>query len=71
MLQSVLGIGIDAVEGQIVLAHPVLPDGLNEILVRGLTVGEASVDFTVRRHGGAVSVSVDRREGKIDLVIRS
>lgn len=71
MLQSVLGIGIDAVEGQIVLAHPVLPDGLNEIMVRGLSVGEASVDFTVRRHGGSVSVSVDRREGKIDLVIRS
>ncbi|HEX6639053.1 MAG TPA: glycogen debranching N-terminal domain-containing protein [Steroidobacteraceae bacterium] len=71
MLQSVLGIGIDALDGQIVLAHPVLPDGLNEIMVRGLAVGEASVDFTVRRHGGSVSVSVDRREGKIDLVIRS
>lgn len=71
MLQSVLGLGIDAVEGQIVLAHPVLPNGLNEITVRSLTVGEASVDFTVRRHGGAVSVSVDRREGKIELVIRS
>ena len=71
MLQSVLGIGIDALDGQIVLAHPVLPEGLNEIAVRGLAVGEASVDFTVRRHGGAVSVSVDRREGKIDLVIRS
>jgi glycogen debranching enzyme len=71
LLQSVLGLGIDAVEGQIVLAHPVLPDGLNEIMVRGLNVGEASVDFTVRRHGGTVSVSVDRREGKIDFVIRS
>ena len=56
---------------QIVLAHPVLPDGLNEITVRGLGVADASVDFTVRRHGGSVSVSVDRREGKLDLVIRS
>ncbi|HUQ11117.1 MAG TPA: glycogen debranching N-terminal domain-containing protein [Steroidobacteraceae bacterium] len=71
MLQSVLGIAIDALDRQIVLAHPVLPDGLNEITVRGLSVGEASVDFTVRRHGGSVSVSVDRREGKLDLVIRS
>jgi hypothetical protein len=67
----VLGIGIDALDGQIVLSHPVLPDGLNEINVRGLTVGEASLDFTVRRHGGAVSVGVDRRDGKIELVIRS
>jgi glycogen debranching enzyme len=71
LLQSVLGIGIDALDRQIVLAHPVVPDGFNEIAVRNLAVADASVDFTVRRHGGSVSVSVERREGKIDLVIRS
>jgi glycogen debranching enzyme len=71
MLQSVLGITIDALDRQIVLAHPVVPDGFNEISVRSLAVGDAAVDFTVRRHAGSVSVSVDRREGKIDLVIRS
>jgi glycogen debranching enzyme len=71
LMQSVLGISIDALDRQIVLAHPVVPDGLNEISVRNLCVGDSSVDFTVRRHGGSVSVSVDRREGKIDLVIRS
>jgi glycogen debranching enzyme len=71
LLQSVLGIGIDALDRQIVLAHPVMPEGFDEIRVRNLTVGEASVDFTVRRHGGSVSASVERREGKLDLVIRS
>jgi glycogen debranching enzyme len=71
LLQSVLGIAIDALDRQIVLAHPVVPDGLNEISVRNLMVVDSSVDFTVRRHGGSVSVSVDRREGKVDLVIRS
>jgi glycogen debranching enzyme len=71
MLQSVLGIAIDALDRQIVLAHPVVPDGFNEISVRNLAVRDSAVDFTVRRHGGSVSVSVDRREGKIDLVIRT
>jgi glycogen debranching enzyme len=71
LLQSVLGIGIDALDRQIVLAHPVMPEGFDEIRVKNLTVGEASVDFTVRRHGGSVSASVERREGKLDLVIRS
>jgi glycogen debranching enzyme len=71
MLQSVLGVSIDALDRQIVLAHPVVPDGFNEIAVRNLSVGDASVDFTVRRHAGSVSVSVERREGKLDLVIRS
>jgi glycogen debranching enzyme len=71
LLQSVLGIHIDALDQQIVLAHPVVPEGFDEISVRNLAVGEASVDFTVRRHAGSVSVSVERREGKIDLVIRS
>lgn len=71
LLQSVLGISIDALDRQIVLAHPVVPDGFDEICVRNLEVQDASVDFTVRRHGGSVSVSVERREGKVDLVIRS
>jgi len=71
LLQSVLGIGIDALDAQIVLAHPAVPDDFEEINVKNLAVGEASVDFTVRRHAGSVSVSVERREGKVDLVIRS
>ena len=66
-----LGIAIDALDRQIVLAHPVVPEGFEEIRVKNLAVGEASVDFTVRRHAGSVSVSVERREGKLDLVIRS
>ena len=71
LLQSILGITIDALDRQIVLAHPVVPDGIDEIRVKNLSVGMASVDFTVRRHAGSVSVSVERREGKLDLVIRS
>jgi glycogen debranching enzyme len=71
LLQSVLGITIDALDQRIVLAHPVMPEGVEEIRVRNLVVSDASVDFTVRRHAGAVSVGVDRREGKLDLVIRS
>jgi glycogen debranching enzyme len=71
LLQSILGISIDALDRQIVLAHPVVPDGIDEIRVKNLSVGMASVDFTVRRHAGSVSVSVERREGKLDLVIRS
>src|SRR5262249_6145067 len=49
LLQSVLGISIDALDRQIVLAHPVMPDGIDEIRVRNLAVREASVDFTVWR----------------------
>jgi glycogen debranching enzyme len=71
LLQSILGLTIDALDRQIVLAHPVVPDGIDEIRVKNLSVGMASVDFTVRRHAGSVSVSVERREGKLDLVIRS
>jgi hypothetical protein len=36
MLQSVLGISIDALDQQIVLAHPVVPDGLDEIRGKNL-----------------------------------
>jgi hypothetical protein len=55
LLQSVLGVTIDALDRQIVLSHPAVPEGFDEIRVRNLSVGQASVDFTVRRHGGSVS----------------
>jgi glycogen debranching enzyme len=71
LTQSVLGISIDAERSQIVLSHPVVPERMTEIRVKNLQVGEAVLDFTVRRHAGAVGVSVDRRLGKLDLVIRS
>jgi len=69
LLQSSIGLRIDAVAKQIVLNRPVLPEFLEQVRVRNLVVGEASVDLMLFRSGHAVAVTVERRDGEIDVVV--
>jgi glycogen debranching enzyme len=69
LLQACLGIDIDAPASRICLQHPVLPEELAEVSIRNLTVGNASVDLVLRRHGDDVGVHLERREGDVEVVV--
>jgi glycogen debranching enzyme len=69
LLQSCLGLDIDAPAGRICLQHPVLPEGLSTVSIRNLTVGKAAVDLVLRRHGDDVGVHLERREGDVEVVV--
>jgi glycogen debranching enzyme len=69
LLQACLGLDIDAPAARICLQHPVLPEDLNEVSIRNLTVGKASVDLVLRRHGDDVGVHLERREGDVEVVV--
>jgi glycogen debranching enzyme len=72
MLQACLGLTIDATLGQVAFRYPRLPADIERLTVRGLEVGEASVDLTLHAHAaGAVGVSVERRSGKVDVSVVS
>jgi hypothetical protein len=71
MLEAVLGLEIDATRRQITFSHPTLPQALDEVRIRNLTVADASVDLTVHRYAGSVGVSVERRDGKVEIVVHS
>jgi hypothetical protein len=62
---------IDAHRRQIVFAHPALPESVDELRIRNLSLGEAFVDVAVSRVGGSVAVTVERRGGKIDVIVQS
>lgn len=68
LLEACLGLEIEAPAGQVRLNRPVLPSFLDELRIRDLRVGEASLDLTVRRHGSDITVEMPRREGKLDVV---
>jgi glycogen debranching enzyme len=68
LLQSALGLWVDAPRGQIRFTHPRLPAFLKEVEIGGLRVGDAAVDISLRRHDDdAVSFNV-RKKGPIDIV---
>jgi glycogen debranching enzyme len=68
MLQAVIGLEVDAVEGRVVLRHAFLPPFLEEVRIRELRVGQASVDLRLLRHADDVGVTVTRKVGKVDVV---
>ncbi len=69
LLQASMGLSIDAINNQIVLTHPVLPDFLEQVRVRNIAVGNASVDLMLFRSGNTVAVTVERRSGTADVLV--
>jgi glycogen debranching enzyme len=69
LLQSSIGLTIDAQRNQIVLTRPVLPEFLEHVKVRNLAVGKSSVDLVLFRSGQGVAVTVERRVGSLDVIV--
>jgi len=69
MLQACLGLSIDAALAQITFRYPRLPPNIEHLSIRGLAVGEASVDLTLEGGPGAFAVTVDRRVGNLDVSV--
>lgn len=58
LIQSVLGIAIDAPARRLCVRDPCLPQGINQITLEGLRVGAARVSLRVKREAGRVHVDV-------------
>ncbi|MFA4893919.1 glycogen debranching N-terminal domain-containing protein [Brevundimonas sp.] len=65
MLQSALGIGIDAVAGVVEIDDPVLPTGIDRLNVTNLQVGDGVVDLSFQQMGNHTVVIPRRREGPV------
>jgi len=68
MLQSALGIEIDALSKTVTIDAPTLPTGIERLTVSGLQVGEASVDLAFERLGDQVVVMPRNRVGELRIV---
>jgi glycogen debranching enzyme len=69
LLEACLGLEVDAASRRVRFRRPVLPPFLDEIEISNFAVGEASLDFVLRRHGDDVSLDLRRRQGKIEVLI--
>jgi glycogen debranching enzyme len=69
LLQSSMGLAIDATRNRIVLTHPVLPDLLEQVRIRDIVVGAGSVDLMLFRSGNTVAVTVERRSGAVEVLV--
>ncbi|WP_407352532.1 glycogen debranching N-terminal domain-containing protein [Luteimonas sp. R10] len=64
LLQSCLGLSVDARRGRIVVDHPRLPAGVDHVLIRGLALGPRKVDLRVLRVGDRIGVFSEGRDAQ-------
>jgi glycogen debranching enzyme len=67
MLQSILGLEPDALRGVLRIVRPRLPYWLRQVTLRGLRVGEGSVDLRFMQVDRVVRVGILRLEGGIKV----
>jgi glycogen debranching enzyme len=67
LLQSCLGLTIDAPAKRVSVRRARLPEGLDRVTIERLTIGEGSIDFQFERRREDVSVTVLRRDLDIEV----
>jgi len=69
LLQSSLGIWINAPARRILLSRPRLPSQITSLEIHGLKVNDASIHLLIRRDAESVSASVQKQKGRLDLIL--
>ena len=68
VLQACLGMEILALERVVRFVHPILPESVPWIRIRGLKVGSALIDLECARHHETIGVSISRRIGDVRVI---
>jgi glycogen debranching enzyme len=71
LLEACLGISIDAQRRIVTLNHPLLPEAIDMVRIHGLDVGDGAVDLALHRYSGSVGVNIERRVGRLDIVVNN
>lgn len=69
LVQSCLGLWINAPARRIVLCRPSLPSQVTHLEIRDLQVRGSSIDLLVRADAESVSVSVQNQKGQLDMIL--
>jgi glycogen debranching enzyme len=69
LLQATLGLRLDRKRAEIRFDRPILPDLLDELHLRGLRLGDGTVDVLLHRHENEVAATLTRRQGDFRVVV--
>jgi glycogen debranching enzyme len=68
VIESCLGLTIQGAENRVIFNRPCLPEGIPQLSIRGLRIGEATVDLLFERQVDTVRVQVLEKQGDIEVV---
>ena len=70
MLQACLGMEVRGSENTVLFTNSILPEFLEEVLIKNLRVGDGRIDLSLTRHHGEdVGINVLRREGQTNVIM--
>ena len=69
LLQTCLGLRIDASRSQVRFTRPRLPPMVEELRIHDLQIGDATVDLLLLRHEDDVGVNVLGRSGEVEIIV--
>jgi glycogen debranching enzyme len=70
LIQASLGLELNDDTDEIAFYRPVLPEFLDRLHLRNLSLRRGSADVLLQRHGRDVAVTQTRRDGEISVVVR-
>jgi hypothetical protein len=70
LLQSCLGITVDAKRRRITLDRPYLPRGIPQLSLRDLRIEDSRVSLFMERDSGPVRIQVVEKHGEVDVVVK-
>jgi glycogen debranching enzyme len=68
LIQSCLGLSVQGAHNRVVFTRPALPEGIPVLSIRGLRVGEGTVDLLFERQVDNVRVQVLEKQGDVEVV---
>ena len=68
LLQSCLGLSLNADKKQIRLDGPHLPEAIPELWIRDVRVGDASVDLFLERRANMVRLQILDKRGEVEVI---
>lgn len=71
VLESVLGLRLDASAGRVVFENPLLSESLSSLEIKNLTLPSGSADVVLHRDGETAAIKVTKRTGRIEVVVIS
>jgi glycogen debranching enzyme len=69
LIQACLGLEVDAASETVRLRQPRLPQFLESLVVRRLSVGKSKLDLMFRRQDSSVAVTLLSREGDAEVEV--
>ncbi|RJF99791.1 amylo-alpha-1,6-glucosidase [Noviherbaspirillum saxi] len=69
LLQACLGLSFNPETSEVRFRHPHLPEFIDTLEIRGLTINDAVMDLRLQRYPNNVGINVLRKEGHAEVVV--